>query len=271
MTCGDLSPVGVLRSIINTYRPPLLTNDDQRSPSAPTPVPRSSPVPPTRTVFFRSPGVTGRMQRGGGTPTPTVLDGLGLRRHQLPAPPPVRPSERQNRLVPILEEIMGLRDAANQLGEELQDLYRRLDRELADHLAETARSRDSPSDNYMPTMSPLRKTTISFMVRDIFLRFANICKKRQIKTDARRKRSSEEKLTKTKKLRVKSYVTGNGCQQRPHHRNVSPRSDQRRMDGHPLFSVNIGQCLTYHDSVYSCLVHPDCTCNRLSTPHTVRY
>ena len=127
------------------------------------------------------------------------------------------------------------------------------------------------ADKYMPTMSPLRKTTISFMVRDIFLRFANICKKRQIKTDARRKRSSEEKLTKTKKLRVKSYVTGNGCQQRPHHRNVSPRSDQRRMDGHPLFSVNIGQCLTYHDSVYSCLVHPDCTCNRLSTPHTVRY
>ena len=99
MTCGDLSPVGVLRSIINTYRPPLLTNDDQRSPSAPTPVPRSSPVPPTRTVFSRSPGVTGRMQREGGPPTPTVLDGLGLRRHQLPAPPPVRPSERQNRLV----------------------------------------------------------------------------------------------------------------------------------------------------------------------------
>ena len=142
------SPRGILQTLLTSIdqRPPLLTNEDQRPAPSPTPAPRPSPVP-TRTVYFSRPSIAGGMQSGGGPPTPTVLDGLGLRRHQLPSPPPVRPVQRRNRLDPILEEIMSLRNAASRLGVELQELYRRLDRELADQLEENARSRDSPSDN----------------------------------------------------------------------------------------------------------------------------
>ena len=91
------------------------------------------PVPPTRTVFFNSSRDTRGLHNGRGPPTSAVLNGLGLRRHQLPTPPPIRRPQRRNLLLPILEEIMELHNVAYHLGRDFEELCQ-LDREFDDQL-----------------------------------------------------------------------------------------------------------------------------------------